>query len=117
MPETMTFPRTRQGVRNLDAIRGEVLPISGGPAPAARVNVHDLERVASLAAGGMLALWGLREGSLMGTILAIAGGSLVYRGLTGHCPGYQALGVSTADRRPARGAEVVYRPRGTSAPA
>lgn len=111
MPETMTFPQTHQGVRNLDAIRGDVLPISGGPAPAPRVNVHSAERAASAVAGGMLALWGLREGSLLGILFAVAGGSLLYRGLTGHCSLYQALGMSTAGR-PAPGAEVVYRPTG-----
>ncbi len=66
MPQTMTIPRTRQGVRNLDAIGGDVLPISGGPAPASRVNVHPAERAASTAVGGMLTLWGLRNHGPLG---------------------------------------------------
>jgi uncharacterized membrane protein len=48
-----------------------------------------------------LVLFGLRRGSLEGTLAAIAGGSLVYRGLTGHCPMYSALGINTAHRGPA----------------
>src|SRR5689334_16034015 len=66
---------------------------------AGRVNVGDPERWVSLAAGGALALYGLRRGTLGGLVLAGLGGSLVYRGATGHCSLFEALGVNTAERR------------------
>lgn len=59
-------------------------------------NVGSNERVASALGGGVLLLYGLTRGSLGGLALALTGGILAYRGLTGHCPGYAALGVSTA---------------------
>jgi len=40
---------------------------------------------------------GLRRESLAGLAEAATGGSLIYRGLTGHCSMYAALGVSTAN--------------------
>lgn len=59
-------------------------------------NVSETERLVSAVAGGALALYGLARGSLSGWALALIGGSLVYRGVTGHCSMYQALGVDTA---------------------
>lgn len=61
------------------------------------VNVAGTERMVSLAAGGLLALHGLRRGNLFGLLMAALGGGLVYRGLSGHCDLYQALGVNTAE--------------------
>jgi uncharacterized membrane protein len=61
------------------------------------VNVAQTERVISSVAGGTLALAGLRMRSLPGLLLAALGGGLVYRGVTGHCPTYEALGVNTAE--------------------
>jgi uncharacterized membrane protein len=58
-------------------------------------NVGDLERLASTVGGGALALYGLTRGSLLGAALAVLGGSLVYRGATGHCPLYERLGIDT----------------------
>ena len=72
-------------------------PATGEARP---VNVGDLERVVSIVAGGGMALAGLRHlDSLSGLILAIGGGGLVYRGISGHCMTYQALGMSTATDR------------------
>lgn len=62
------------------------------------VNVGDVERWFSTVGGGALAAYGLSRGSLGGVMLAALGGSLVCRGLTGHCSAYQALGVNTAER-------------------
>ncbi len=59
-------------------------------------NVGQAERIASLLGGGALALYGLSRGSLAGLIGALAGGSLVYRGATGRCSAYAAMGVNTA---------------------
>jgi uncharacterized membrane protein len=63
----------------------------------AGVNVSEAERWLSLAGGGLLALGGLSRGSVEGLVAAGLGGALLYRGLTGHCPMYQTLGVSTAE--------------------
>jgi len=60
-------------------------------------NVGDAERVASTVGGALLALYGLSRRSPVGLALAGLGGVLVYRGATGHCPAFAALGVSTAD--------------------
>src|SRR5437868_12425299 len=62
---------------------------------SADINVSDMERVASVIAGGALGLYGLARRSLAGAALAAIGGGLVYRGLTGHCPVYGALGFDT----------------------
>lgn len=61
------------------------------------VNVGEVERYASAIGGGALALYGLTRGGLGGVVLALVGGALVYRGATGHCNMYEALGVNTAE--------------------
>jgi uncharacterized membrane protein len=111
MQESMTFPRTRQGLRDLDAVKGPLVPMSGGPAPRSEVNVGSTERLCSSLAGGALALYGLSRMSLAGLVLAGLGGSLLYRGATGQCQLYKALGVNTADgANQSSNAEMVYRP-------
>jgi uncharacterized membrane protein len=64
--------------------------------PAPYVNVGDKERLLSLLGGATLSLFGLSRRSLGGLALAAMGGSFIYRGVTGHCGGYQRLGISTA---------------------
>lgn len=59
------------------------------------VNVGEGERWLSLAGGSLLAAYGLSRGSLPGLALVALGGGLLYRGATGHCSVYQALGVKT----------------------
>lgn len=74
---------------------------SGAPAyESAHVNVGSTERIASAVGGGLLAVLGLTRGSVGGALLAAVGGVLAYRGVSGHCPAFQALGVSTADSQP-----------------
>lgn len=65
------------------------------------VNVGSGERAVSLAAGSILALLGLARKSLPGALVAGVGGGLIYRGATGHCPMYQALGINSAQADPA----------------
>jgi uncharacterized membrane protein len=61
-----------------------------------KLNVGESERLTSLLAGGLIALFGMRRLSLTALGLALGGGYLLYRGLTGHCPVYRALDISTA---------------------
>ncbi|HSU66106.1 MAG TPA: SRPBCC family protein [Tepidisphaeraceae bacterium] len=60
------------------------------------INVGQNERLASVAAGGLLALLGLSRRSLPGLLIGGVGGVMIYRGVTGHCHTYQALGFDTA---------------------
>jgi uncharacterized membrane protein len=72
------------------------------------VNVADAERWASAVGGGLLAVYGLKRGSLGGLALAAIGGALVYRGYTGQCSVYRALDVDTASGRSGKLAEPVH---------
>lgn len=60
------------------------------------VNVGGAERVISALLGGFLALKAARKGGLLRTL---AGGYLVYRGATGHCGVYKAVGINTDEGR------------------
>jgi hypothetical protein len=63
-------------------------------------NVGKIERWASILGGGALAAMALRRGprvTPLSSILALGATTLLFRGTTGHCPAYQALGVNTAD--------------------
>jgi uncharacterized membrane protein len=64
----------------------------------AHPNVAQGERLTSVLTGGVLAAAGLRRRTHFGWILAALGGFLVYRGATGHCDVYQALGIRSTDR-------------------
>lgn len=66
------------------------------------VNVGNSERIVSALAGGLLAMWGLRRRGSVGYGAAAIGAELLYRGVSGHCHAYSAMGVSTQDRK-ARG--------------
>lgn len=60
-------------------------------------NVGEMERWLSMAAGGALLVTPLARGRLPGLLsLGVAAG-LIYRGLSGHCHLYQALGVDTSE--------------------
>ncbi|HEY5312745.1 MAG TPA: SRPBCC family protein [Pirellulales bacterium] len=61
-----------------------------------RRNVSAPECWLSLAAGGGMLVAGLRRRSLTGMVL---GGGLLARGVTGHCPLYQALGIGASAQR------------------
>lgn len=53
------------------------------------------ERVISAVSGGTLLGLGLKRGSLVGAAMSVAGGDLLFRGLTGHSALYQLLGTRT----------------------
>jgi uncharacterized membrane protein len=64
---------------------------------ACKINLGETERTLSTLAGAMLIAGGILRGRLVGAASALAGGCLVYRGVTGHCSVYEALGISTAE--------------------
>lgn len=65
-----------------------------------QVNVGETERWASAIGGGALAFYGITrlvtQGSWGGAVLALVGGSLIYRGTSGYCAMYDATGINTA---------------------
>ncbi len=63
-----------------------------------RVNVGEVERWASGIGGGLLMAHGLRRGNFGGLALAVLGGALVYRGVSGHCQAYEALNIDTSGK-------------------
>jgi uncharacterized membrane protein len=62
-----------------------------------RRNVGGTERLLSIGGGLALAMTGMSSRSPRGLALALMGGGLLYRGITGHCHAYDALGVHTND--------------------
>src|SRR3954471_20767837 len=73
---------------------------TSGASSGSETNVSEIERWASAIGGGALAVYGVTRlfsgSSLGGAVLALVGGALVYRGTTGHCNMYEALGINTA---------------------
>lgn len=68
-----------------------------------RQNVGQAERIASAVAGGAIVLLGLRSRSLLGLGAAALGGAMIYRGLSGRCSAYAALGIDTAHEHSRQG--------------
>src|SRR5437867_1686042 len=65
-----------------------------------QTNVAEVERWASALGGAALAAYGIsqiKNRSIAGAAIAAAGGTLIYRGATGHCPVYAAAGLNTAN--------------------
>lgn len=62
-----------------------------------QVNVGEAEQMASKIGGGVLVGVGLIRGGIGGLVLAGLGGALLYRGATGHCALYSAIGANTAE--------------------
>lgn len=60
--------------------------------PFGPVNVGPTERIVTGGIGGALLLLGLDRGRMAGSLMALAGGVLLTRAVTGHCPAYQAMG-------------------------
>lgn len=69
-----------------------------------RANLGAAERLVTAVLGGALTGGGLysliRNGSMLGAFSAAVGGVLLYRGASGYCPVYNALGVGDADATP-----------------
>jgi len=64
-------------------------------------NIGDTERLLSVGAGISLGLIALARGRLKGLALTALGAGLIWRGYTGHCHCYAALGINNAKRKPA----------------
>jgi uncharacterized membrane protein len=62
-----------------------------------RMNIGRVERWLSMVAGGALAAYALKRREVPGGAAAIASAALLYRGATGHCDIYQALGINRSD--------------------
>ncbi|CAN5895123.1 SRPBCC family protein [soil metagenome] len=62
-----------------------------------QINVGETEQLVSQVGGGVLLFAGLLKGGIKGLALSGLGAALVYRGLTGHCSLYQALGADTSE--------------------
>ncbi|MCB0164002.1 MAG: DUF2892 domain-containing protein [Anaerolineae bacterium] len=61
-----------------------------------RVNINNNERVTSLVFGGTMLLGSLRRPLSIRGLFGLAGGSyMLYRGLRGYCPVYEALDYSS----------------------
>lgn len=68
-------------------------PASG----SSHINVNRPERVLSAVGGAALAMVGLRQSGTAGLLSVLAGGVLLFRGLTGYCPLNEALGRDNAE--------------------
>jgi uncharacterized membrane protein len=60
------------------------------------INVGKYERIASAVGGGALVGYAIKSRSKAGIALGLIGAGLLYRGATGQCEAYRALGVDTA---------------------
>ena len=78
--------------------RSCIVLCEGGNVNKENVNVHEVERLVSSVLGGALVSWGITRRSLGGVVMGIAGGVLLYRGISGHSYLYQGLGMNTTDR-------------------
>lgn len=63
-----------------------------------QVNVSGAERAASLIAGGALFAYGLTQRNWKGMSLAVLGGGLIYRGVSGYSLLYDAVGTPLTSR-------------------
>lgn len=64
------------------------------------VNTGEAERWLSIAGGALLAVGGLRARGIAGFALAALGGGLIWRGVTGTCQVYRALGIDRSGEHP-----------------
>lgn len=75
-------------------------------AKAPSTNVGQTERIVSLIGGTSLLAYGLTRRDKAGFALAAIGGSLLFRGSTGYCSMYHALGITTSERGNGKGTGV-----------
>lgn len=92
MERELSSSEVRAPARNLTLERARQRNTQG-------VNVSDPERWLSAIGGGALTAFGLLRGQWSGYVLASLGGALVWRGITGVCPMYKSMGISTASEQ------------------
>lgn len=73
----------------------EVETSEGEERPGSPLNVGRQERNWSILGGVALVAASLAGRGIARWLGTLAGGALVYRGVTGHCPAYEAMGVNT----------------------
>lgn len=69
--------------------------------PSTRLtNIHSTERTISTISGIALAVYGLSRGNVRAAVMGLLGGGLmIYRGVSGHDPIYETLGMRTIARQ------------------
>jgi uncharacterized membrane protein len=72
--------------------------IAEGENGRSRVNVPSNERLTSILAGSLMVFLGWSRRSLAGLFFLLSGGYLLYRGVTGFCALYKAMGINMAKR-------------------
>ncbi|RYZ07791.1 MAG: DUF2892 domain-containing protein [Myxococcales bacterium] len=93
----VTTTRSDHSLQRLSEYQAVEKPV-GNREHSRQINVHGLERAASVIAGAWLVARSLRRPSLRQAPVALAGAAFLFRGVTGHCHTYAALGVNTAHR-------------------
>ncbi len=71
-------------------------------------NLGLVERWASVVGGAALVSYGVKKRSQGGTLLAMLGGDLIYRGTTGYSPLYRALGIAPLEKSLGRAVSIPY---------
>lgn len=99
MPSTVLNVAAKQALPRSGAVRRAAADY----VPNVERNVAPAERLISLGLGTCLTVYGI-TGRHVSPLSLLAGGFLLYRGLAGNCPLYQALGTGTDG---ARGDEAV----------
>lgn len=98
-PPPRFHERIEQYSDDLHRSRQHDISSSSSEERAPGMNVGEAERLVSAGIGAGLALWGAAQCNLRGLAMAGLGAGLVYRGMSGQCQLYRALGVSTAQPR------------------
>lgn len=94
---------TDEKLKTNAAATSAVPPATG----TSNINVGSTERIVSAITGGTLTVLGLRNiRERNGIIMTVAGGLLLFRGVTGFCPVNKAIGRNTANKK-ARAIEVI----------
>lgn len=77
-------------------VADRIQPVLAALRSSSEINVSFPERIMSGLAGGVLTGFGLARKDWLGSLMALAGGALVFRGVSGHCHVYGAMGMDTA---------------------
>ena len=100
-PSARNRPRKKSAAPVTTSATSTETPLAAGPPesdeePHDFRNVNSFEGAASLVLGVLFVISALFPRSLKQLVMLSLGGGLVYRGMTGHCGVYEALGINTA---------------------